>query len=161
MTRPDIGDDAPDFTATTDSGAVFRLSAQRGHPVVLMFYAQADTEGCNIENLEYSALMPRFRELGAAVVAISPDSLADQCRFRDKFQLAVPQVADSDRRIIESYGVWGPKKLYGREYVGLIRTSFLIDPQGRVAHHWHVTRIKGHAARVVAEIEVREANGWA
>ena len=160
MTQPAIGEVAPDFTATTDTGSKFRLSEHRGKPVVLVFYAQADTEGCNIENVEFSALMPEFTRLGAAMLAISPDSFEAQCKFRDKFGLTIPQVADPSRQVIEQYGVWGPKKLYGRDYVGLIRTSLLISPKGRIAESWKVTRIKGHAQRVLTSLEDHVARGW-
>jgi peroxiredoxin Q/BCP len=149
MTSIDIGTKAPDFALTTDRNETFRLSEHRGAPVVLVFYPQDDTEGCTIENIEFTQLMPEFRKLGAEVVGISPDSVDDHCKFRDKFQLAVTLAADPDHQAIDAYRVWGPKTTFGHDYVGLIRTTFLVGPDGRIAGIWRVNRIKAHAADVL------------
>lgn len=149
MTAIDIGAKAPDFALTTDRNETFRLSEHKGSPVVLVFYPQDDTEGCTTENIEFTRLIPEFRALGAEVVGISPDSVADHCKFRDKYQLALTLAADPDHRAIEAYGVWGPKTTFGHDYVGLIRTTFLIGPDGRIAAMWRVNRIKGHAVAVL------------
>lgn len=146
----EVGDRAPDFTLETDSGEVFRLSAARRQPVVLFFYPKDDTEGCTIENIEFTAVMPEFEALGARVIGISPDSTETHCRFRDKHRLGVTLVADPGHVAIGAYGVWGPKKLFGVHYDGLIRTTFLVGPDGKIAGRWAVTRIKGHAATVLA-----------
>ena len=143
------GDPAPDFELDTDSGERFRLSAQRGRPVVLYFYPADDTEGCTVENIEFSQLAAAFVDLGVTVLGLSPDSIEKHCNFRDKHGLTVPLAADPDRAAIDAYGVWGPKKLYGREYEGLHRTTFLIDGDGRIAAVWKVRRIKGHAQAVL------------
>lgn len=144
-----IGAPAPDFALATDSGGVFRLSEHRGSPVVLVFYPQDDTEGCTLENREFTQLMPDFRGLGAHVVGISPDSVAEHCRFRDKYDLKLVLAADPDHQAIAAYGVWGPKTTFGRAYTGLIRTTFLVGPDGAIAGIWRVARIKGHAAQVL------------
>ena len=149
MTHLSAGDMAPDFELPTDAGTTFRLSAHRGQPVVLFFYPEDNTEGCTIENIEFTCLSPDFERAGVAVLGISPDSVDRHCRFRDKHRLAIPLGADEQREAIDAYGVWGPKKLYGREFDGLIRSTFLIDPEGRIAQTWRVTRIKGHAAKVL------------
>lgn len=149
MTRIDIGRQAPDFALTTDQNETFRLSEHKGSPVVLVFYPQDDTEGCTIENIEFTHLMPEFRKLGAEVVGISPDSVASHCKFRDKFQLALILAADPDHEAIDAYQVWGPKRTYGHDYVGLVRTTFLIGPDGKIAGIWRVNRIKAHAADVL------------
>lgn len=143
------GDPAPDFELDTDSGERFRLSAQRGRPVVLFFYPADDTEGCTVENIEFSQLAAAFVDLGVTVLGLSPDSIEKHCNFRDKHGLTVPLAADPDRAAIDAYGVWGPKKLYGREYEGLHRTTFLIDGDGRIAAALKVRRIKGHAQAVL------------
>ena len=145
-----VGDKAPDFELTTDARETFRLSDHRGGPVVLFFYPEDDTEGCTIENLEFTEQMPDFKKLGVKVVGISPDSVEKHCKFRDKYGLRVSLAADPDHRTIEAYGVWGPKKLFGHAFDGLIRTTFLIGPDGRIAGIWRVTRIKGHAQAVLA-----------
>jgi peroxiredoxin Q/BCP len=140
-----VGSKAPDFELITDAATPFRLSAQKGHPVVLFFYPEDDTEGCTIENIEFTQRMPEFNALGVTVVGISPDSVEKHCKFRDKHGLQASLAADIDRRVTKTYGVWGPKKLFGHVYEGVIRTTFLIDGQGKIAGIWPVTRIKGHA----------------
>ncbi|MGN6102756.1 MAG: peroxiredoxin [Devosia sp.] len=149
MARPGRGEMAPDFELPAADGGNFRLSAERGHPVVLYFYAEDETEGCTIENQAFSALLPEFARLGVTVVGISEDSIARHCRFRDKYGIATVLVADPGHQAIEAYGVWGPKVTFGHHLIGLIRSTFLIDAQGRIAEEWRVTRIKGHAEKVL------------
>jgi peroxiredoxin Q/BCP len=139
-----IGRKAPDFALEVDSGAMFRLS-EAGAPVVLFFYPEDNTEGCTIENIEFSRLAGEFAALGVKLLGISPDSVEKHCRFRDKHGLAVPLAADTSLKVTKAYGAWGPKKLFGHEYDGVIRSSFLIDADRGVAGIWKVTRIKGHA----------------
>jgi peroxiredoxin Q/BCP len=141
---------APDFALPTDQGAVFTLSAERNRPVVLYFYPQDDTEGCSIENHEFSLLMPDFARAGIPVVGISPDSVESHRAFRAKCGLTTTLVADPDRVAIDAYGLWGPKVTFGHHHIGLHRTSFLIDREGRIAQMWKVSRIKGHAELVLA-----------
>jgi peroxiredoxin Q/BCP len=150
MPIPVDGDIAPDFDLPTAAGPTFRLSAHRGNPVVLFFYAEDDTEGCTIENQEFSALLPDFAALGVAVAGISEDSLDKHRKFCGKYRLEVTLIADPGHVAIERYGVWGPKVTFGHHLIGLIRTTFLIGPNGRVLASWRVTRIRGHAAKVLA-----------
>ena len=145
-----VGAAAPDFELPTDANETFRLSDHLGHPVVLYFYPQDDTEGCTLENIEFTDQLPAFRALGAVVVGISPDTVEQHCSFRDKFSLGVPLAADPERKAIEAYGVWQLKKMFGVEFMGVKRVSFLIGPDGRVAGVFHATRIKGHAEKVLA-----------
>lgn len=149
MPVPDVGAMAPDFELPTADGAGFRLSAERGHPVVLYFYPQDDTEGCTIENVRFSELLPQFAALGVAVVGISPATVRQHCAFRDRYRLNVRLAADPDRQAVERYGLWRQKKSFGREYVGLVRTSFLIGGDGRIICSWEVKRIKGHPEEVL------------
>lgn len=150
MTKPQRGDKAPDFELPTAEGKPFRLSAHKGTPVVLFFYAEDDTEGCTIENQQFSALLPEFRKLGVTVVGISEDSVEKHCKFRDKYELSTVLVADPEHKAIEAYGVWGPKVTFGHHLIGLIRSTFLINADGGIAEYWRVTRIKGHADKVLA-----------
>jgi len=143
------GQPAPDFELVTDSSAKFRLSSQKGHPVVLYFYPQDDTEGCTLENIEFTDLMPEFRRLGVVVVGISPDTVEKHCSFRDKYNLGVMLAADPDRKAIEAYGIWQLKKLWGTEFMGVKRVTVLVGPDGNVANVFHATRIKGHAQKVL------------
>ena len=149
MSLPAIGSFAPAFTLPTDAGEPFSLRAHRGHPVVLFFYPEDETEGCTIENIEFTALAPDFAALGVAVAGISPDTVETHCKFRDRHGLGLPLVADPKRKAIEAYGVWGPKKTFGIDYTGVSRTTFLIDARGRIAQVWPIRRIKGHAAEVL------------
>lgn len=150
MAKPQRGRKAPDFELPTAEGPAFRLSAQLGKPVVLYFYPEDDTPGCTIENQEFTALLPEFEKLGVAVVGISENSAAEHCKFRDKYQLATVLVADPEHKAIDAYGVWGPKVTFGHHLIGLIRSTFLIGADGRLAEEWRVTRIKGHADKVLA-----------
>lgn len=152
-----IGDPAPDFSLPTDAGGVFTLGAQQGRTAVLVFYNQDDTDNCTRETQEFSALLADFVAADAVVAGISPDSIESHCAFRDKYGLALPLLADPDRRAIEAYGVWGRKKLYGREYDGLIRTTFVIGADGRIAEIFPVRRINGHAGKVLEAVRALKA----
>lgn len=152
MTLPLPGAPAPLFTLPCDDGTSFDLSAERGHFVVLFFYPQDDTEGCTIENREFSDLASDFSALGVALVGISPDSPADHGKFRARYGLKPRLAADPNHIAIAAYGVWGDKKMFGRPYVGLLRTTFIIGPDGRIAEVIPVPRIKGHAAAALARI---------
>jgi peroxiredoxin Q/BCP len=153
MSKPQKGDAAPDFELPTADGPLFKLSAGIGHPTVLYFYAEDDTEGCTVENLEFTTLLPKFAAVGATVVGISADSVQKHCKFRDKHGVGTVLVADPGHVAIEAYGVWGPKVTFGHHLIGLIRSTFLVDANGRIAEAWHVTRIKGHAEKVLAAVE--------
>lgn len=144
-----IGKKAPDFELPAADGSVFRLSDHKGKPVVLYFYPQDDTEGCTLENQEFSALAPEFETLGAVIAGISPDSVESHCKFRDKFGLTAPLLADVGEKVTRKYGLWQLKKLWGVEYMGLVRTTFLIDSKGKVAGIFKATRIRDHAAKVL------------
>lgn len=149
MATIEVGSRAPDFALPTDDGSTFRLSEHRGRPVVLFFYPEDETEGCTIENLEFTSLAPEFARLGVTLVGISPDTVEKHCRFRDKHRLGARLAADPKLKVIKPYGLWQRKKLFGHEYDGLVRTTFLIDAKGCFAAIWKVTRIKGHAAIVL------------
>lgn len=140
---------APDFTLATDSDANFTLTAEKGNPVVIFFYPKDDTEGCTIESIEFTALKNEFAAIGTKVVGISPDSVEDHCKFRDKYDLGVILAADPDHLAIGPYGVWGEKTNFGKKYMGLIRTTYLIGPDGNIANAWKVRAVKGHAATVL------------
>jgi peroxiredoxin Q/BCP len=153
------GNPAPDFTLPLDDGTSFTLSAQRGAPVVLYFYPQDDSGGCVNENQEFSALAPQFAKLGAKLVGISPDTLESHQKFRAKYGLTVPLAANPERHAIEAFGLWQLKKLYGREFMGLIRTSFIIGADGRIVRAIRATRIVGHAQKMLdalAELQTGE-----
>lgn len=152
MPVPAIGAPAPDFELTAEAFEKFRLSRHLGRPVVLYFYPQDDTEGCTLENIEFTDLMPDFRKLKAVVVGISPDTVEKHCTFRDKYNLGVPLASDPDHAVIDAYGLWQLKKLWGVEYMGVKRATIIVDAEGTVAAVLYATRIKGHAAKVLESV---------
>lgn len=151
------GDLAPDFTLPLVDGTVFRLSAARGRPVVLYFYPEDDSGGCTDENREFSERAEAFARLGALLVGISPDTVQSHAKFRNKYNLVVPLASDPEHLAIEPYGLWKLKKLYGREFMGLIRTSFIIGADGRIARIIRATRILGHAQKMLEALEAHLA----
>lgn len=152
MPVPAVGTAAPDFELTTDAYEKFRPSRHLGQPVVLYFYPQDDTEGCTLENIEFTDLMPEFRKLKAVVVGISPDTVEKHCTFRDKYNLGVPLASDPDHAVIDAYGLWQLKKLWGVEYMGVKRATVVIDAEGTIAAVIYAARIKGHAAKVLESV---------
>ncbi|MBE7731712.1 peroxiredoxin [Devosia faecipullorum] len=153
MTDLKPGDPAPQFTLQCDDGTEVSAASLKGRPAVLYFYPQDDSGGCVDENLEFSALAPDFAARGATLIGISPDDMDSHRKFRAKYGLVVPLGADPDLTTIEAFGLWQLKKLYGREFMGLIRTSFIIDADGKIARIIRATRIKGHAAKVLAALD--------
>jgi peroxiredoxin Q/BCP len=157
MPVPAIGTPAPDFELRTDSTDNFRLSRYRGRPVVLYFYPQDDTEGCTLENIEFTELMPEFERLGAKVVGISPDSVEKHCSFRDKYNLGIPLASDPDHKVIDTYGLWQLKKMFAAQFMGVKRATVVVDAEGNVAAVVHATRIKGHAAKVLEVVRALQS----
>ncbi len=146
---PDISDIAPDFTLPLAGGGEIRLAALRGAPVVLFFYPRDDTSGCTREAQDFTALAPDFAEAGGQLVGISKDTVASHDRFREKHALTVPLASDAQGNVCEEYGVWGQKKMYGKTFMGIERSTFLIDAEGRIARIWRKVRVPGHAAEVL------------
>ena len=144
------GDRAPDFTLPSDDGGDVTLSALRGRKVVLYFYPKDDTPGCTTQACDLRDAMPTFQGLDAVVLGVSPDSVASHGKFRDKFGLNYPLLADEDHRVAEAYGVWKEKNMYGRKLMGVERSTFLIDEDGRIEEAWRKVSPKGHA-ELVAE----------
>lgn len=152
MARPGEGDLAPDFELPTDGGGSIRLSGLRGRKVVLYFYPADDTTGCTTEAIDFTAALPEFEKAGAVVIGVSPDSPTSHDRFKAKHRLRVTLVADPERKVIERYGVWGEKMLYGRASMGLIRSTFLIGADGRILKVWRNVRVKGHVPAVLEAV---------
>lgn len=152
MTHLNPGDPAPDFSLVRDDGSTLTKDDLKGRPAVLFFYPEDDSGGCTDENQEFSALAADFSALGTVLVGVSPDSVESHKKFRAKYGLTIPLGADTERSTIEAFGLWQLKKLYGREFMGLVRTSFIIDAEGRIARIMRATRIKGHAAKVLAAL---------
>jgi len=143
------GDPAPDFSLPTDVGGRTSLSDWRGRKVVLYFYPSDDTETCTAEAIAFNRLTAAFGVVHTIILGISPDSVASHVKFKRKHRLHLALAADEDRSVIEAYGVWREKTLFGRTYMGVERTTFLIDEEGRVAQVWRKVRVKGHAEAVL------------
>ena len=144
------GDQAPDFALPTDSGETLELAKLKGKPVVLYFYPKDDTSGCTAEAKDFTQLAPDFRKAGVEVIGVSPDSVASHQKFRKKYALDVRLAADPDKAVALAYGVWVEKSMYGRKYMGVERSTFLIDGKGRIARSWRKVKVPGHAAEVLA-----------
>ncbi|MGU3576277.1 peroxiredoxin [Brucellaceae bacterium C25G] len=150
MAQPVIGDIAPDFTLPEDMNGTFNLVSLKGKKVVLFFYPKDDTSGCTKESIAFSGLKAEFEKADTIVVGISPDTVAKHQKFRTKHNLNTLLVADEDKSALEAYGVWVEKSMYGRKYMGVERTTYLIDRDGKVANIWHKVKVPGHAEAVLA-----------
>ncbi|MCC6241354.1 MAG: thioredoxin-dependent thiol peroxidase [Gemmatimonadaceae bacterium] len=144
---------APDFTVLTDAGENLTLSSLRGRPVVLYFYPKDDTSGCTTEACEFRDLFPRFDGSKAVILGVSPDSVKSHVKFKTKYELPFTLLADTEKEIAQAYGVWKEKSMYGRKYMGVERTTFLIDAKGKVATVFEKVKPAGHAAAVMAAID--------
>ena len=144
-----IGDPAPDFELPADGGGRVALSDYRGRKLVLYFYPRDDTPGCTTEAQAFRDALDDFDRAGAAILGVSPDTPAKHDRFKAKHALTFPLGSDEDHAVAEAYGVWVEKRMYGRTYMGIERSTFLIDEDGRIARDWRKVRVKGHARAVL------------
>ena len=154
---PGEGDRAPLFTLPADDGRDVRLAALRGSPVVLYFYPRDDTPTCTREACEFRDAFPRFAAASATILGVSTDDVRSHARFKAKHDLPFTLLADVDHRVAERYGVWVEKQLYGRRYLGIERTTFVIDAAGRIARVFRRVRAAGHGAEVAAALEALAA----
>jgi peroxiredoxin Q/BCP len=144
-----VGDKAPDFTMPTDGNGSVSLSKLRGKPVVLYFYPKDDTSGCTAEACGFRDTFPDYDKTGATVIGVSRDSVASHDKFKKKHDLPFILAADADGKVTERYGVWVEKSMYGRKYMGIDRSTFLIDKDGVVRNIWHKVKVPGHVAEVL------------
>ncbi|MEH3127957.1 thioredoxin-dependent thiol peroxidase [Agrobacterium cavarae] len=151
MAELTIGDEAPDFRLPRNGGGDISLSDLKGKAVVLYFYPKDDTSGCTAEAIDFSALGAQFEAANTVVVGISPDSVKSHDKFAAKHSLTVMLAADEDKSALEAYGVWKEKSMYGKKYMGVERTTFLISPDGKVAKIWSKVKVPGHAQAVLDE----------
>ena len=144
------GTKAPDFRLTRDGGGTVSLADFKGKTLVLYFYPKADTPGCTIEAKDFSRLHPAFAKAGIAVVGVSADPVKKQDAFKTKHQLTTPLASDETHEMLEAYGVWAEKSMYGKKYMGINRTTVLIGGDSRVVRIWPKVKIEGHADEVLA-----------
>ncbi len=143
------GDAMPDFSAPTDGDGALTAADLKGAPAVIYFYPKDDTPGCTTEAKDFTDMAADFAALGVKVVGVSKDTVAKHDKFKAKHDLSLILVSDADGGMCEAFGAWGVKKMYGKEYEGIIRSTFLIDAGGSVAKVWPKVKVKGHAAEVL------------
>ncbi|ODS52216.1 MAG: peroxiredoxin [Agrobacterium sp. SCN 61-19] len=149
MTDLTAGDMAPDFSLPRNGGGTVSLFDFAGKPVILYFYPKDDTSGCTTEAVDFSGLKEEFAKLGATVIGVSPDSVKSHDKFAAKHNLSVVLAADEEHQALEAYGVWKEKSMYGKTYMGVERSTFLIDKSGKIAEVWRKVKVPGHAEAVL------------
>lgn len=149
----EIGDKAPDFTLPTDGEGKITLSKLRGRKVVLYFYPKDDTSGCTAEACGFRDSFPKFSKIDAAVIGISRDSVASHDKFKKKYELPFTLAADEKGEVCERYGVWVEKSMYGRKYMGMDRSTFLIDGKGVIRGLWRKVKVPGHVDEVLKAVK--------
>ncbi|MEZ4473051.1 MAG: thioredoxin-dependent thiol peroxidase [bacterium] len=149
----EVGEVAPDFTLSSDAHGDITLSALRGKPVVLYFYPKDATPACTQQACDFSNRLERLNALGVTVLGVSPDSLKRHTSFRRKYGLGIPLLSDPEKVVHALYGTWGEKKLYGRAYMGTLRTTFIIDAEGIVRRVFEGVRVNGHVDAVIEALD--------
>lgn len=149
----DVGDKAPNFSLPTDGGGMLSLKDLKGGITVLYFYPKDSTPGCTTEAQDFRDLAKDFEKSGARIVGVSKDSVKRHDNFKAKQSLTFPLISDEDGVLCEAFGVWQLKKNYGREYMGIVRATFVIDTKGKIAHVWPKVKVKGHAAEVLEVVK--------
>ncbi|MBO0749173.1 MAG: peroxiredoxin [Porphyrobacter sp.] len=151
--RPDIGDPMPDIVLETPDGGRVKPSDFRGRKLVLFFYPKDDTPGCTTENKDFSALAGEFEKAGVALLGVSKDPPKKHLKFAAKHGLTTPLASDAEQNgLADALGIWTEKSMYGRTYMGMERTTYLLDPDGRIARVWRKVRVAGHAQEVLAAV---------
>ena len=153
MTHLTAGAQAPAFALPRDGGGTASLADHRGKKLVLYFYPRADTPGCTREAQAFSALEGAFAAAGTAILGVSGDPVPAQDAFKAKYGLSIPLASDEAHNMLNAYGVWGQKSMYGKTFMGIVRTTFLIGPDGRIARVWTNVKVDGHAEDVLAVAE--------
>ena len=159
MSTPEAGDPAPEIALSDETGTIHRLADQRGRWTIVYFYPKDDTPGCTVEACEFRDANETINERGADVWGISPQGAASKRAFREKFGLPFLLLADLDHAVADAYGSWVEKVNYGKTYMGVARTTFLVDPEGRIARSWPRVKPEGHAAEVIAALDAAQAAG--
>lgn len=147
------GKAAPAFTLASAEGEKVSLASLKGKSVVIYFYPKDDTPGCTLEAQAFNQALPRLAKLGAAVVGISADSGESHCKFRDKYGLKFPLLSDPDRKVIEKYGAWGEKNNYGKKSMGIIRSTVIVGPDGKVKKVFPKVKVDGHVDKVLETLQ--------
>ncbi len=147
-----VGDKAPDFSGIDDSGKKISLKDLKGKKFVLYFYPKDDTTACTAEACDFRDSFAKFKKLGVPVIGVSPDDERSHTKFKTKYELPFPLIADTDKTICNAYGVWQEKSMYGRKYMGVVRSTFVIDEKGKIAAIYTKVKVKGHIADVLENL---------
>lgn len=150
-----VGDKAPDFTLESDNAGTVSSSKLAGQRYVIYFYPKDDTSGCTKEACSFRDRLPDFGKLGVPVFGVSPDSASAHAKFRAKYQLNFPLLVDPDKALMQAYGVWAEKSMYGRKYMGVLRATFVVGPDGRIEHAWPKVRTEGHGDEVLKALQAK------
>ncbi len=150
---PQPGQKAPNFTAPDQNGNLVNLTDFQSYWLVLYFYPKDNTPGCTVEAKDFTEYEPKFREMGAKILGVSPDTEKSHCRFIEKHNLSIQLLSDPEHQVCENYGIWQLKKFMGKEYMGVVRSTFLIDPNGNLAYVWPKVKTKGHAQVVLEKLQ--------
>ncbi len=151
------GKKAPDFSLPDADGKTVRLASLKGKPVVVYFYPKDDTSGCTAQAKGFTCLADDYKKAGAEVLGISPDGPASHKKFQEKYDLGVHLLADEERKAANAYGVWVEKSMYGRKYMGIERSTFLVDADGKIARIWRKVKVPGHAEEVLGAVRALKA----
>ena len=149
----DVGDSAPEFTIATDGGGSFSLSEMKGHNVIIYFYPKDDTPGCTKEACGFRDMLPDFSDSSAKIIGISKDTVVKHDKFKSKYELPFLLGADLEGNVCEAYGTWVEKSMYGRQYMGIERATFLVDKQGILQGVWRKVKVKGHVEEVLSAVQ--------
>ncbi|MEN9517930.1 MAG: hypothetical protein RLZZ381_518 [Cyanobacteriota bacterium] len=152
---PQVGQDAPDFSAQDQNETVVSLRDNSDRWLVLYFYPKDNTPGCTTEAKDFTAYAKEFEELGTSIIGVSPDSVKSHCKFIDKQDLSLKLLSDPEHVVIEAYGAWRLKKFMGKEYMGVVRSTFLISPERKIVQVWDRVRVKAHAEKVLQELKTQ------
>ena len=149
----DVGDNAPEFTIATDGGGSFSLSEMKGYNVIIYFYPKDDTPGCTKEACGFRDMVPDFSDSSAKIIGISKDTVAKHDKFKSKYELPFLLGADLEGNVCEAYGTWVEKSMYGRQYMGIERATFLVDKEGVLQGVWRKVKVKGHVEEVLSAVQ--------
>lgn len=147
------GDNAPDFSLPADNGQTVTLSALKGEKVVLYFYPKDNTPGCTKQAIGFSETLDAFKAQGATIIGMSPDSATKHDKFKTKHDLTITLAADEEKTTLEAYGVWVEKSMYGKKYIGVERSTFIIDQEGKIAKIWRKVKVSGHIETVLETLK--------
>ncbi|MEN9873717.1 MAG: hypothetical protein RL186_614 [Pseudomonadota bacterium] len=153
MNDATIGQVSPEFSLPTDDGQTVTRSSLKGKTIVLYFYPKDDTSGCTLQAQSFSQLLPQFTKANAHVIGVSKDTLTAHQKFRKKYDLTITLASDADTQVCEAFGVWQQKSMYGRTYMGIERSTFVIDATGHITHVWRKVKVAGHAQEVLAKVQ--------